>query len=169
MDKHICKAKCKMNESWRKNENGNWVYGYYVPAKDEYGNGVTHAIFGTDCRYRGAAEYDYWNWYEVDPDTVCRSTGWCDNYKTPIFERDIVEFKCGNTSDRFLIWWCNEMNMLTAVPLDGIEFNGWDYWNGKYPQFEYSAFCLMMQDPYGDFSDIKVFGNIVDNTELMEW
>lgn len=97
MDKHICKAKCKINESWRKNDNGNWVYGYYVLAKDEYGDGITHAIFSTDCRYRGAAEYDYWNWYQVDPNTVCRYTGMTEFVMTdksvnqPLFEGDIVE------------------------------------------------------------------------------
>ena len=26
----------------------------------------------------------------------------------------------------------------------------------------------MMQDPYGDFKEIKVVGNIVDNPELLE-
>ena len=26
----------------------------------------------------------------------------------------------------------------------------------------------MMQDPYGDFREIKVVGNIVDNPELLE-
>ena len=39
------------------------------------------------------------------------------------------------------------MNMMDAIPLDGIEFNGYDYWNSKYPNFTYFDFCLMMQDP----------------------
>ena len=26
----------------------------------------------------------------------------------------------------------------------------------------------MMQDPYGDFKEIKVVGNIIDNPELLE-
>ena len=60
------------------------------------------------------------------------------------------------------------MNMLTSVHIDGIEYNGYDYWNSKYPNVEYSTLCLMLQDPYGDFSEIKVLGNIIDNPELWE-
>ena len=59
------------------------------------------------------------------------------------------------------------MSLTDAVPLDGIDFNGHDYWNGNYPNFHYETFCAMMQDPWGDFSDIKVIGNIFDNPELM--
>ena len=59
--------------------------------------------------------------HDVDPDTVCQCTGWCDSNKTLIFEKDIVEFVGANTY-RDLICWCNEMNMMNAVPLDGIEF-----------------------------------------------
>ena len=149
MDKHVCKAK--------RIDTGEWIFGYFIGISfDQSYLAVQNNNLAT------------WRTYSVDPKTVCRCIGWKDSYKIPIFERDIVEFKCGSTSDRYLVCWCNEMNMLTAVPLDGIEFNGWDYWNGKYPQFEYPVFCLMMQDPYGDFSEIKVVGNIVDNTELME-
>lgn len=168
MDKHICKAKVTYSP-WDKKP-GDWVYGYYVALPDEYtyGKDICHAIFSLDCEHICMGEYKDWGWHEVNPDTVCRCTGWHDSYKIPIFERDVVEFTIGSCKDRHLIWWNNEMSMLTAVPLDGVEFNGYDYWNGKYPQFEYSTFCFMMQDPYGDFSDIKVIGNIVDNTELME-
>ena len=60
------------------------------------------------------------------------------------------------------------MNEMNAVPLDGIMFDGFDYWNTKYPKFTYSDFCCMLQDPYGDFKEIKVVGNIVDNPELLE-
>ena len=60
------------------------------------------------------------------------------------------------------------MNMMDAIPLDGIEFNGYDYWNSKYPNFTYFDFCFMMQDHWGDFKEIKVIGNIYDNLELLE-
>lgn len=59
------------------------------------------------------------------------------------------------------------MSFTDAVHLDGIDFNGHDYWNGNYPNFHYETFCAMMQDPWGDFSDIKVIGNIFDNPELI--
>ena len=160
MNKDICKAKTVYD--------GKWAYGYYVVAPWEYSHELAHLIIDQDTSYRGSGEFFWMDVRSVDPSTVCRCTGLEDRHGTPIFERDIVEFTCGSHKDRYLIWWCNEMCMLTAVPLDGIEFNGWDYWSGKYPQFDYDAFCFMMQDPYGDFSDIKVIGNIVDNTELME-
>ena len=163
MNKHICKAKCKNNEFWRKNKNGSWVYGYYVPAKDEYGDEVTHAIFSTDCRYRGAAEYDYWEWYEVDPNTVCRYTGKEDKNGTPIFENDIckVDFPYGPFDDN------GGYELKTRVAI--CEFD----------QFSAEFMCV---SEYGDmyrwygtgvYSDIKdelveVIGNRFDDTELME-
>ena len=39
---------------------------------------------------------------------------------------------------------------------------------GGNPSFNYAAFCLMMQDPWGDFSDIKVIGNLFDNYDLIK-
>lgn len=159
MDEHICKAKSAFD--------GTWVYGYYVAVPWEYESEIAHLIIDQNAEYRGSGEFFWRDVHRIEPDTLCRCTGWSDNYKIPIFERDIVEFHIHSHCDRYLIWWNGEMSMMTAVPLDGIQFNGWDYWNPKYPQFEYSTFCLMMQDPYGDFTDIKVVGNIIDNTELM--
>ena len=103
---------------------------------------------------------------EVDSDIICQRTGWHDSNKTPIFEKDVVEFVGVNTH-RDLIWWNNEMSKMEAVPVGGIEFNGYDFWNSKYPKANYSTFCLMMQDPWGDFKEIKVVGNIIDNPELV--
>lgn len=161
MNKHICKAK-DVNTS-------EWVYGYYVCAPAEYGHGeLVHAIFGlNECEHICMGEYKDYGWYEVDPNTVCQCIGWYDSHKTPIFEKDIVEF-VGASTHRDLIWWCNEMSEMTAIPLEGIEFNGYDYWNGNYPKYTYSDFCFMMQDHWGDFKEIKVVGNVVDNPELLE-
>ena len=108
------------------------------------------------------------DWVQVDPSTVCRCIGSKDRHECLIFENDIVEFDNCVRSARYLVWWNREMSMMTAVPLDGIYFNGTDYGNVKYPQFNYDTFCLMLQDPWGDFSDIKVIGNIHDSPELME-
>lgn len=161
MDKHICKAKDI--------ETSEWVYGYYVAIPEEYGHGeLVHAIFDPNkCEHIYMGEYKDYGWHEVDPKTICQCAGWCDSNKTLIFEKDIVEFVGPNTH-RDLIWWNNEMSEMEAIPVDGIEFNGYDFWNSKYPKANYSSFCLMMQDPYGDFKEIKVIGNIVDNPELLE-
>lgn len=162
LENHMCMAKTL--------DTGDWVRGYYVAVPEEFSRGtdICHAIFSQDNEHVCMGEYKDYGWYKVDPSSLCRFTGWKDSFGKPIFENDVVRFKCGNTYDRILIWWCREMNMMTAVPLDGIEFNGFDYWNGNCPHFEYSTFCLMMQDPYGDFSEIKVVGNIIDNSKLME-
>lgn len=104
----------------------------------------------------------------VDPETVGQSTEMHDRHNTQVFENDIVEFIGSGSTSRYLIWWNREMSMMTAVPLHGIYFNGHDYGNGDYPNFNYSTFCLMMQNPWGDFKDIRVVGNIHDNPELLD-
>lgn len=167
MDRHICKAKRK--------DNGEWVHGYYACLNDTtycfkedyemHPDNTKHYIIVDEMTDWGLPNKH--KLIEVDPDTVCQCIGWHDSDKTPIFEKDIVEFVGPNTH-RDLIWWNNEMSEMEAIPVDGIEFNGYDFWNSKYPKANYSSFCLMMQDPYGDFKEIKVIGNIVDNPELLE-
>lgn len=135
-----------------------WIEGFYYQKPNpcsEYGKPIYHAI--SDLPPFG---------YEVIPETVGQYTGLNDRHGKRIFENDIVEV-CGGREERYLIWWVREMSMLTAIPVDGISFNGQDYWNGYYPQFEYSTFCTMMQDPWGDFRDVRVIGNIHDNPELI--
>lgn len=146
MDRYICRAK--------RIDNDEWVYGY--PAGLDY---MTNELFLVGPEFITL---------RIDPDTICQCVGWHDSDKTPIFEKDVVEFKCGMDTFKVLIWWRNEMSMMTAIPLEGIEFNGCDYWNGNYPKYRYDDFCFMMQDPYGDFREIKVVGNIVDHPELLE-
>lgn len=156
MDRHICRAKRK--------DNNKWVEGVYYKQTHFYGDESEryYIITSTEAlNYDQALEY-----FEVDPNTICQYTGWNDSNKTPIFEKNVVEFVGPNTH-RDLIWWNNEMSQMEAVLVDGIEFNGYDFWNGKYPKANYSTFCLMMQDPWGDFKEIKVVGNIIDNLELV--
>ena len=156
MDRYICRAKRKYNNEW--------VEGVYYKQTHFYGDESDHYYIITSTEalnYDQALEY-----FEVDPNTICQYTGWNDSNKIPIFEKDVVEFVGPNTH-RDLIWWNNEMSQMEAVPVDGIEFNGYDFWNGKYPKANYSTFCLMMQDPWGDFKEIKVTGNIIDNPELV--
>lgn len=167
MDRHTCRARTK--------DNRQWVQGYYACLND------TTYCFKEDYEMHPENTKHYiivdemTDWclpnehklIEVILETVCQFTGWIDSYQTPIFEKDIVEF-VGPSTDRVLVCWCNEMNEMNAVPLDGIMFDGFDYWNTKYPKFTYSDFCCMLQDPYGDFKEIKVVGNIVDNPELLE-
>ena len=161
MDRHICRAKVICGDKW--------VYGYYVCVPNERNHNTLHLIISQDCSCYSYNEFLRTNIYEVEPNTVCQCIGWKDSNNTPIFENDIVGFgRSGSYRHKELVWYCKEMNMLTSVPLDVIEFNGYYYWNSKYPNVEYSTLCLMLQDPYGDFSEIKVLGNIIDNPELLE-
>lgn len=108
--------------------------------------------------------------YKIIPETISRFIGYLDSNKNKIYENDIVCF--GNTNGhifhRELIWFNNELQAMTAVPLDEIEYNGLDYYNNKYNKFNYETFCLMLQDPWGDYSKIEVIGNIFDNYNLIE-
>lgn len=132
-----------------------WEYGAYLPI---------HKMICIERTYPNSTEYmDFF----VDPETIGQSIEMHDRHNTLVFENDIVEFTGGSSTSRYLIWWNREMSMMTAVPLHGIYFNGHDYGNGDFPNFDYSTFCLMMQDPWGDFSDIRVVGNIHDNPELL--
>ena len=161
MDRHICRAKEKYT--------GKWIYGYYVSVPNECNDNMVHLIISQDCAYRDYDDFQWLSIYEVDPNTVCQCIGWKDSNNTLIFENDIVGFGSPDSyRHKELVWFCKEMNMLTSVPLDGIEFNGYDYYNSKYPNVEYSTLCLMLQNPYGDFSEIKVLGNIIDNPELLK-
>lgn len=108
--------------------------------------------------------------FEVDPDTVCQCLGMTDNNKQIIFENDVVEFVSSSKKSEkylYLLWWNNEMQCMTVVDMDKIYFNGHDYNDGN-PNFPYETFCLMMQDPYGDFKDIKVTDNIIDNPDIVK-
>ena len=166
MDRHICRAKVICSDKWVSNK---WVYGYYVCVPNERNHNTLHLIISQDCSCYSYNEFLRTNIYEVEPNTVCQCIGWKDSNNTLIFENDIVGFGSPDSyRHKELVWFCKEMNMLTSVPLDGIEFNGYDYWNSKYPNVEYSTLCLMLKDPYGDFSEIKVLGNIIDNPELLE-
>ena len=154
-------------------DNGEWVTGFYFQRVDTLGK-IIESIIIEDA-YR-QVNYGQWHLhsnighecYWVDPETVGQSLEMHDRHKVLAFENDIVEFIGGASTHRYLIWWNRECSMMTAVPLDGIYFNGHDYGNMEYPNFNYSTFCLMMQDPWGDFRDIKVIGNIHDNPELLE-
>lgn len=53
---------------------------------------------------------------------------------------------------------------MSAIDANKCEYNGYDYIGLNI----YSEFPIMVQDPYGDFYDIKVIGNVIDNPELVK-
>ena len=73
------------------------------------------------------------NWYRVEPSTICRCIGMTDRHKNKLWENDIVEIVSSpKTSYKYLLWWNKEMSLMDAIHLDGLDFNGHDYWNGNY-------------------------------------
>jgi len=151
--KIIFKAK-KSDEEWVE---GNYHYREWINGTRKNIHYITGII----------NEFHYYQ-YEIDPTTLSQFTGWVDNHGNRIFENDIVEIVSSpKRSYKYLIWWNREMNMITAVSLDDIYFNGTDYWDGN-PNFNYSTFCLMLQEPWGDFSDVKIIGNLFDNYEIVK-
>lgn len=155
MNNYICKAKCP--------KTGKWIQGYYIATTDPLYNITYHYIVYQQRDKNGILD-SLTTWWPIDPDTLCRHIGYIDNHGTPIFENDIVEFRLSDTSYKYLIWWNREANQMTALDLETTMFNGYDYLDTRYEP--YDNFCLRMYDPYGDYSDIKVIGNIFDNPEL---
>ena len=171
----LFRAKLK---DWKTNpEHNRWVEGFYLKRKEttycftedyeKYPVKTLHFI-AEECMTDWGLPNDF-RLYEIDPETLCEIIGWSDRHKTKIFENDIVELVSSpKHSNKYLIWWNREMCLTDAVPLDDISFNGNDYWNGRHPNFHYETFCVMLQDHWGDFSDVKVIGNIIDNPELVK-
>jgi uncharacterized phage protein (TIGR01671 family) len=149
----------------KRTDNGEWIEGSYVHQIDNYGDKVDwhYIIEGT-----ATLDYDIDEPIKIDPATLSQFIGWKDSHGNRMFENDIVEIVSSpKRSYKYLIWWNREMSITTAVPLDDIHFNGTDYWGGN-PSFNYAAFCLMLQDPWGDFSDVKVIGNLFDNADIIK-
>ena len=157
-------------------DNGKWIEGYYCNKKS------TTYCFKEDYKSCPVKTEHYiiqetmtdWGMpnkfiiIEIDPTTLSQFTGWVDRYGKRIFENDIVEMVSSpKSSYKYLIWWNKEMNCMEAIDFRGINFNGNDYYNCKNLR-DYETFCLMMQDPWGDFQDIKVIGNVFDNYDIVE-
>lgn len=157
----LFRAKLK---DWKTNPDHNkWIEGYYCTKKPycfDNDTDPSHIII-TEFSTTGTV------YYEIDYTTLSQFTGWKDRHGNKIYENDIIEIvSSSKRSSKYLIWWNREMSMMDAVSLDGIYFNGNDYSDGN-PKFSYQDFCLMLQDPWGDFSDIKVIENIIDNEGLI--
>ena len=157
-------VKAKINEEWKHERNNaqylesDWVEGCLEIANDKK----------EMWQYRIKPPFSYLFAFPIEPETICRPIGWKDSSKKSIFEKDVVEITSrGGRKDRYLIWWNQEMSMMTAIPLNELEFNGNDYYCFR-PNFTYETFCLMMQDPWGDFEKIEIIGNIIDEPELLK-
>ena len=105
----------------------------------------------------------------IDDTTICRCTGMTDNHGHLIFEKDVVEFKYGKygrESDKYLLWWNTEGSEMTAVSLKHLCTTDYDYYDND-RNFTYNCFSAMIQDAYGDYTDISIVDNIIDNPQLV--
>ena len=138
----------------KRTDNNEWVHGYLIKLNQEY------KIISVDADTLGKS-------VPIKEDTICQCTGMEDNNYKLIFTNDIVEFqhrKNDKNPDRYLLWWNKEMSAMTAIDANKCVYDGHDYTGLDV----YSSIPLMVQDPYGDFYDIKVIGNIIDNPELVK-
>lgn len=136
----------------KRTDNNEWIQGYL------FKTGKCYKILPTDFVSPALS---------VQEDTICQYTGMIDNNYKLIFTNDIVEFqhkKNDKNPNRYLLWWNKEMSAMTAIDANKCVYDGYDYTGLNV----YSSIPIMVQDPYGDFYDIKVIGNIIDNPELVK-
>lgn len=138
-----------------KQSDNEWVKGYlYITQGGQYE--ISRYSKSYDCeRYTSV----------VIPETVGQYAGLTDKNGTKIFEGDIVEITFHSDAKyQYLIWFNKEMSCWEAIETKDIRFNGNDYYGNN---VEYSDFCFMLQDPYGDVESVKIIGNLHDNPELL--
>lgn len=161
-DSYICKAK--------RTDNGEWVEGFYFYMVHEDGSHVHHFIMplGTDLSLKTPIEKIQ---VEIDPETICRSTGIPDKNGKMVYENDILLQKTNKNH------WCQWER--SGV----VKFGNHDWRTGEYG-FCTTGFYIEPIVKKGDetkineglsqeyFSDrdypYEVIGNTFDNPELLE-
>lgn len=145
-------------------DNGEWIQGGILHQTDFYGSEVDryYIIDGESTN-----DYDIGDAYRVDPATISECIFWKDRYDTMIFENDIVQFTIhGGRTETFLIWYCNEGAERQALDIDTLEYFGDEFHDCT--GVPWSEFMLRLCDPWDDFVDIKVLGNVFDDPEYVK-
>jgi hypothetical protein len=149
----------KRYEVRAKDLKGDWCFGYlkYDYLLDRY------SVYNVDGEC------------EVDPSTLCRHTGYVerteDLVRREIFEGDIVEFIThGGSRYCYLLWFCQEMNCICPLEASRKHDGGVTYWicQTDIHSITYEDFAFRMQDPWGDFKQISVVGNLFDNAVIFD-
>lgn len=148
-----------------------------------YSNGVLLGELDKDVAAQvndGSPEIlrDYVRWYPVKPETLCQALTYCtfdvndDTERRPIFDKDLVEITFpGGDKRRYAVWYMGEGSCFKATPWDEEDVENDDAMFVNYPinfkhDIKWDDFVLMVQDPYGEITSVKVIGNYVDNPEL---
>lgn len=128
----------------RKN-NGEWVYGSLVHRTEYYGGNCDDYFI----LQGGEFDYDIYDAFEVDPETVCQFTGLTDKNGVKIWENDVVFVTDDNGCSGQVDTGVGEIDFL-----EGLWYISGSVQNSLYDIDK----CFQ----------IEVIGNIFDNPELME-
>lgn len=150
-------------------DSGEWVEGYYCKVGIGNDTKPSDVIFVPWKLNR----LDKWGWIKIIPETLCQYTGMKDKGGNMIWENDIFQFddevwessytSCGTEWDSYEV---------TNYGVVGYcEYSArFDFIKYKYNQNAIEADLHENNDlDFGEFvSGLKVCGNYIDNTELLE-
>ncbi len=123
----------------KREDNGEWVEGYYLNVVK-----INHFICTGKIKLNGAVKGILApEMYAIDPDTICQYTGLTDKNGEKIWENDILD--CGM---KLRVSWHHFKASWV------LSKKGWMY----------NHFFGESVEP----EDVEVFGNIFDNAELLE-
>lgn len=125
-------------------DNNEWVYGFYF---ERLTDSIKHCYI----------KYETWDegfvTYEVIPETVGQFTGRCDENYNKIFEGDILEVSCDDS---------------TAYTTEVCAYGGTLCVDVKGEDYDFTAIDFAVDIWKNNCCECKVIGNIHDNPELLE-
>lgn len=133
----------------KRNDNGEWVEGYYVKTRLGTDTEPSNAIFVPWKQNR----FEQWGWIRILPETLCQFTGLYDKNGQKIWEHDIV--KCNKRKDGFEFYKVLWRKYYADFGVEPLEFGV------QYP----ISLGEKEQDIRG--FDYEIVGNCFDNSETL--
>ena len=142
----------------KRKDNGEWVEGYYCKTRignDEKPSDVIFVPFKV-------SRNEEWGWMKVDPDTICRYTGFTDKNGKEIWENDIVRYTFDYPSET-----ATENGLK-----ERISSVFWSEWRGSWSVYADERKGKGMNNDLFKYArngnTVEIIGNIFDNPELLE-